>query len=248
MNRQSGFSIMLRLIKVLKPLAPVMMITITFGVLGFLAAIAITTFGAVAISSSIGIKMGISVKASITIIIVCAILRGLLRYIEQYSGHYIAFKILAILRDKVYKALRKLAPSKLETKEKGNLISVITSDIELLEVFYAHTIAPIAIAIITSIIITILLFNINVYFGTIGAAYYIIVGYVIPVISSKFGNKAGMEYREEFGNTNSFLLESLKGIKEILLFDEGQRRLDKINQNSDILNDKMSGIKKHEGV
>lgn len=248
MNRQSGFSIMIRLIKVLKPLAPVMMITITFGVLGFLAAIAITTFGAVAISSSVGINMGISIKESITIIIVCAILRGLLRYIEQYSGHYIAFKILAILRDKVYKALRKLAPSKLETKEKGNLISVITSDIELLEVFYAHTIAPIAIAIITSIIITILLFNINVYFGVIGAAYYIIVGYIIPVISSKFGNKAGMEYREEFGKTNSFLLESLKGIKEILLFDQGQRRLDKINQNSEVLNDKMSDIKKHEGV
>ncbi len=248
MNRQSGLSIMLRLIRVLKPLAPVMIITITFGVLGFLAAIAITTFGAIAISSSIGIDMGISIKASIAIISVCAVIRGLLRYIEQYSGHYIAFRILAILRDKVYKALRKLSPSKLETKEKGNLISVITSDIELLEVFYAHTIAPIAIAILTSIIIAFILFNINPYLGIISAIFYILIGYVIPVISSKHGNKAGMEYREEFGKTNSFLLESLKGIKEILLFDEGKRRLDRINKNSDILNEKMSGIKKHEGV
>lgn len=248
MNRQSGLSIMLRLIRVLKPLAPVMIITITFGVLGFLAAIAITTFGAIAISSSVGIDMGISIKASIAIISVCAVIRGLLRYIEQYSGHYIAFRILAILRDKVYKALRKLSPSKLETKEKGNLISVITSDIELLEVFYAHTIAPIAIAILTSIIIAFILFNINPYLGIISAIFYILIGYVIPVISSKHGNKAGMEYREEFGKTNSFLLESLKGIKEILLFDEGKRRLDRINKNSDILNEKMSGIKKHEGV
>src|SRR5699024_352205 len=136
---------------------------------------------------------------------------GLLRYIEQYSGHYIAFMILAILRDKVYKALRNLAPSKLESKEKGNLISVITSDIELLEVFYAHTVAPIAIAIITTIIIALVLGSINVYFRLISAVFYIIVGYVIPVVSSKYSNKAGVEYREEFAKTNSFLLESLKG-------------------------------------
>ena len=170
-NRQSGIKIMARLIKILKPLAPVMMITISFGVLGFLAAIAITTFGGVAIATKLGIDMSVTFKTSITVIIVCAVLRGLLRYIEQYSGHYIAFKILAILRDKVYKALRKLAPSKLESKEKGNLISVITSDIELLEVFYAHTVAPI-----------------------------------------------------------------------------GEKRLAKINENSDRLNAKLDDIKKHEGI
>ena len=220
-NRQSGMKIMARLIKILKPLAPVMMITISFGVLGFLAAIAITTFGGVAIATKLGIDMSVTFKTSITVIIVCAVLRGLLRYIEQYSGHYIAFKILAILRDKVYKALRKLAPSKLESKEKGNLISVITSDIELLEVFYAHTVAPIAIAIITSIIIALVLGSINIYFGLISAGFYIIVGYVIPVFSSKYGNKAGVEYREEFA---------------------------KINENSDRLNAKLDDIKKHEGI
>ena len=247
-NRQSGMKIMARLIKILKPLAPVMMITISFGVLGFLAAIAITTFGGVAIATKLGIDMSVTFKTSITVIIVCAVLRGLLRYIEQYSGHYIAFKILAILRDKVYKALRKLAPSKLESKEKGNLISVITSDIELLEVFYAHTVAPIAIAIITSIIIALVLGSINIYFGLISAGFYIIVGYVIPVFSSKYGNKAGVEYREEFAKTNSFLLESLKGIKEVLLFNQGEKRLAKINENSDKLNAKLDDIKKHEGI
>ena len=247
-NRQSGFKIMTRLIKVLKPLAPIMMITISFGVLGFLAAIAITSFGMIATATALNIDMGVSIKTCISIIIACGILRGVLRYIEQYSGHFIAFTILAILRDKVFKALRKLSPAKLESKEKGNLISVITSDIELLEVFYAHTVAPIAIAIITSIIMTVILYNINPVYGAVSALFYIVVGYLIPVISSNFGKEAGMEYRQEFAKTNSHLLESLKGIKEILLFEEGQNRLNQINKNSDILDEKMAGIKKHEGI
>lgn len=247
-KRLSGSKIMLRLIKILKPLVPVMMITISFGVLGFLAAIAITTFGAVAMGDIIGLDMGYTFKNAVKIIIVCAVLRGILRYIEQYSGHYIAFKILAILRDKVYKALRKLAPAKLESKEKGNLISVITSDIELLEVFYAHTIAPIVIAIITSSIIALFLYNINPYFGIIGLVFYVIVGYIIPVLSSKLGSEAGVDYRNEFGQANSFLLDSLRGIKEILLFGQGDNRLNSINKNSDKLNEKMKVIKSHEGL
>lgn len=247
-SRQSGFKIMTRLIKVLKPLAPIMMITISFGVLGFLAAIAITSFGMIATATALNIDMGVSIKTCIVIIIACGILRGVLRYIEQYSGHFIAFNILAILRDKVFKALRKLSPAKLESKEKGNLISVITSDIELLEVFYAHTVAPIAIAIITSIIMSVILWNINPIYGVVSALFYIVVGYLIPVISSKFGKEAGMEYRQEFAKTNSHLLESLKGIKEILLFEEGKNRLNQINKNSDILDEKMAGIKKHEGI
>lgn len=239
---------MLRLIKILKPLVPVMMITISFGVLGFLSAIAITTFGAVAMADIIGVEMGYTLKTALRIIIVCGLIRGILRYIEQYSGHYIAFKILAILRDKVYKALRKLAPAKLESKEKGNLISVITSDIELLEVFYAHTIAPIVIAIITSSITAVFLYSINPYFGIIASVSYVLVGYIIPVLSSKLGSEAGVDYRNEFGKTNSFLLDSLKGIKEILLFGQGSDRLEIINKNSNKLNEKMKIIKHHEGL
>ena len=115
--------------------------------------------------------MGFSIKTCITIIIACSILRGILRYIEQYSGHFIAFTILAILRDKVFKALRKLSPAKLESKEKGNLISVITSDIELLEVFYAHTVAPIAIGVVTSAIIACVLFSVNPVFGELSVVF-----------------------------------------------------------------------------
>ncbi|GAA0691928.1 ATP-binding cassette, subfamily C [Clostridium cadaveris] len=247
-NRLSGGKIMFRLIKILKPLVPVMMITISFGVLGFLAAIAITTFGAIAIGDIMGINMGYALNTTVKVIIICGIIRGILRYIEQYSGHYIAFKILAILRDKIFKALRKLAPAKLESKEKGNLISVITSDIELLEVFYAHTIAPIAIAILTSSIIALVLYSINSYFGIIGLVFYVIVGYIIPVLSSKLGSEAGVAYRNEFGKTNSFLLDSLRGIKEILLFGQGNNRLNSINRNSEKLNEKMKVIKGHEGL
>ncbi|MFR6016652.1 MAG: amino acid ABC transporter ATP-binding/permease protein [Paraclostridium sordellii] len=247
-QRLSGGKIMFRLIKILKPLVPVMIITITFGVLGFLAATAITTFGAIAMGDILGIEMNYSFSTATKIIIGCAIFRGILRYIEQYSGHFIAFKILAILRDKVYKALRKLAPAKLESKEKGNLISIITSDIELLEVFYAHTIAPIAIAILTSSIIAFVLYKINPYFGLIGLIFYTIVGFIIPVLSSKLGSEAGFEYRNEFGKTNSFLLDSLRGIKEILLFGQGEERLKAINDNSENLNKKLKIIKGHEGL
>ena len=157
MKRRSGFQIMKRLIVELKPLAPIMLITISMGVIGFLAAISIAAFGAVALGAFIGDITFISFKGALTVMVVCAVVRGFLRYGEQLSGHYIAFKILYILRDKIFTVLRKLAPAKLEGKEKGNLIALITSDIELLEVFYAHTIAPISIAIITNSIIAIIL-------------------------------------------------------------------------------------------
>ncbi|MGN1032874.1 MAG: amino acid ABC transporter ATP-binding/permease protein [Intestinibacter sp.] len=247
-SRQSGIKIMLRLIKVLKPLAPIMMITISFGILGFLSATAITSFGMVAGATVLGFDMGISLKASVIIVIVCAVIRGILRFIEHYSGHFIAFKILAILRDKVFVALRRLAPAKLESKEKGNLISIITSDIELLEVFYAHTVAPIAIGVVTSSVIAVVLFKINPVFGLLSVLFYILIGYFIPVFSSKFAKQGGVEYREAFADSNSYFLESLKGIKEILLFDAGEERIQNINQKSDKLHQKMGVIKAHEGI
>lgn len=248
MKRRSGFQIMARLIVELKPLAPVMLITIGMGVLGFLVAIAIAAFGAVALGVLIGEITSITFKSAVIVMIVCAILRGLFRYCEQLSGHYIAFKILVILRDKIFTALRRLAPAKLEGKEKGNLISLITSDIELLEVFYAHTIAPITIAIITNTIISIILFKINPWFGILGAIFFLIVGFAIPYLSSKIAKEAGVEYRNKFGESNSYILDSLRGLKEILLFNGGQRRLNIINEKSRDLNISLSKIKNHEGV
>lgn len=247
MKRASGFSIMKRLIKELKPLAKVMLITIIMGVLGYLSAISISTFAVIALGDLLGETMIFSFSVSIKVIIASAILRGLFRYLEQLSGHYIAFKILAILRDKVFSSLRKLAPAKLDIKEKGNLISIITSDIELLEVFYAHTIAPIVIAIITCSLISTVLFNIHMYFGILSILFYLIIGFIIPYFSSKFGQNAGVEYRTIFGKSNSYLLDSLRGLKEILLFGNGKERLDNINKNSTLLNEKVKIIKCHEG-
>ena len=248
MKRRSGFQIMKRLIIELKPLTPFMFITVIMGVLGFLAAISITAFGAIALGTIIGEVTNITFKGALTVMIVCAVMRGILRYCEQLSGHYIAFKILVILRDKIFTALRKLAPAKLEGKEKGNLISIITSDIELLEVFYAHTIAPITIAIITNTIISIVLFMINPWFGILGAIFFFLVGFVIPYVSSKLAKEAGVEYRDSFGKSNSYILDSLRGLKEILLFDNGDERLNKINDNSRDLNKSLSKIKDHEGI
>lgn len=213
MKRQSGFSIMKRLLKELKPLAPVMMITITLGVLGFLTAITLTTLGAVAIGTLLGEATKVSFKSALWLMIICAVLRGFLRYGEQLSGHYIAFKILAILRDKIFLCLRKLAPAKLEGKDKGDLIAMVTSDIELLEVFYAHTIAPISIAVITNTIIALVLFNIHPYFGLLGGLFFIVVGFVIPYLSSAFTKEAGVMYRQTFATTNQFILDSLRGLK-----------------------------------
>ena len=248
MKRRSGFQIMKRLIVELKPLAPIMLITISMGVLGFLAAISIAAFGAVALGAFIGDITFISFKGALIVMALAALLRGFLRYGEQLSGHYIAFKILYILRDKIFTVLRKLAPAKLEGKEKGNLIALITSDIELLEVFYAHTIAPISIALITNSIITIILFLINPIFGVIAAIFYIIVGFVIPYVSSSFAKESGVEYRNIFGESNNYVLDSLRGLKEVLLYKNGEERLNKINENSRRLNKSLDKIKDHEGI
>ncbi|MGG7179340.1 thiol reductant ABC exporter subunit CydC [Clostridium paraputrificum] len=248
MERRSGFKIMKRLILELKPLLPVMFITVTFGVLGFLAAISITSFGAVAIGDFIGSSLGVAMKTAILLMILFAVIRGPLRYVEQLSGHYIAFKILVILRDKIFTALRKLAPAKLEKMGKGNLVSLVTADIELLEVFYAHTIAPISIAIITNTIITIVLFVINPVLGIMGGVYFFIVGFCIPYFTSIYGKKAGEEYRKTFGETNTYLLDSLRGLKEVLIYKADGERRDEINRNSKELNLKQKKIKTHEGM
>lgn len=247
MQRQSGFSIMKRLILELKPLILVMFITITMGVLGFLAAISIASFAAVALGTMIEGPTLVTFQTAIIVMIVSAVSRGLLRYGEQLSGHYIAFKILYLLRDKIFTKLRTLAPAKLEGKDKGNLISLITSDIELLEVFYAHTIAPIAIALLTNSIVSIILYLIHPAYGIVSAAYFILVGVVVPYLSSILVKTAGVSYREAFANSNQYILDSLRGLKEILLFNQGEDRLRALNEQSDHLNQSVRKIKDHEG-
>lgn len=219
------FEVLLRLIVLVKPLIPVMFCTITTGVLGFLCAIFITILGFSAILNIMGLQDHYSYKFSIFSILICAVMRSVLRYIEQSTGHYIAFKLLAIIRDKVFKALRRLSPAKLEVKDKGNLISIITSDIELLEVFYAHTIAPIAIAVITSLLMTLFISHFSVILGLISLSAYVVIGFVTPLVASKANRKKGLDFRNEFGEMNSCILDSHRGLRETIQYRNGSERL-----------------------
>jgi ATP-binding cassette subfamily C protein len=184
----------------------------------------------------------------IAIMIFIAVMRGVLHYAEQYCNHFIAFKLLAIIRHKVFAALRKLCPAKLEGKDKGNLISIITTDIELLEVFYAHTISPIAIAILTSAVMVIFIGNYNLLAGLLAFAAYIVVGAVIPLWNGKRGSGKGMEYRTEFGELNSFVLDSLRGLDEIIQYGYGENRKNQMSDSSRRLANMQGTLNRNEGL
>lgn len=246
--RRSGIKIMFNLIGLVKPLIHIMIIAIITGVLGFLCAIFITILGGYAITNILKIDTSLTIKTIFISVIVLAILRGLLHYVEQLSNHYIAFKLLALMRDKIFRKLRSLAPARLEGRDKGNLIALITSDIELLEVFYAHTISPIAIGILTSIIMVIFIGSFNPILGAIAFLGYLVVGFFIPYFSSTNGKKDGMTYRDNFGKLNSYFLDSLWGIKEVLQYGVGEKRNDEIESRTDDLMYLNERLRKYEGI
>ena len=245
--RRNPISIMMRLIGLVKPLIHIMLLTILMGVAGYLCAIFITILGSYGILSILDIQK-IDLKLLFMVILILGLLRGVLHYIEQASGHYIAFKLLAIIRDKVFKALRKLAPAKLEGRDKGNLIAVITGDIELLEVFYALTIAPIAIAVITSFIMVVFIGQFHLLLGLIAAVAYLCVGLLIPVAASRLGADKGRSYRRLFGGLNTYFLDSLRGLKECIQYHCGPSRLKEITRQSDALDSQQKALKNQEGL
>ena len=244
--RRSGFNIMMKLITLVKPLIGFMFLAIIAGVIGNLAAIFIPAYSSYVIANIVSRADQINLNMSFILLIVLAISRGFLRYVEQLCNHFIAFKLLAIIRNKVFRALRRLAPAKLEGKEKGNLISLITSDIELLEVFYAHTISPIFIAFVTSVIVVSILFSYSVKAAIFAMISYLIVGLFLPIFSSKSGKKEGLELRNEFADLNSYLLDSLRGMKEVIQYSYGEKRLDYIDETTVKLNRKQERIKVFE--
>lgn len=213
------------LIGMVIPLLGIMLIAILMGCIGNLMATFITIFGGYGILSVLGLYDGMTLKTIFICLGVFAVLRGILRYAEQASNHYIAFKLLAQIRHKVFQALRKLAPAKLDGSEKGNLISIITSDIELLEVFYAHTISPIAIAFITSIFMCIYMCMMHAILGITAACFYLLVGVIIPLWNGKRGSSEGQEYRDSFGKLNTIVLDNLYGLEEIIQFEQATNRM-----------------------
>lgn len=245
--RRSGLKIMLSLIGLVKPLFHIMFIAVLFGVVGFLCSIFITIFSGIAVLKVFNLEnvnffYSFSLKNILILTVVIAVLRGFLHYVEQYCNHFIAFKLLAIIRHKVFDSLRKLAPAKLEGKDKGNLISIITTDIELLEVFYAHTISPILIATLVSIIMVLFISSYSIYAGIFAFVAYIVIGVVIPLINGKRGKNHGMEFRDNFGELNSFVLESLRGLDEIIAYDSGEKRKEEILKKSDVLSNKQKNL------
>jgi len=244
--RKNGFVVMGHLLKLVTPLAHIMAFTITMGTLGFLAAIFIMVLGAMGLVNLLNFDTHLSFSGILTALIVLAVARGALRYLEQMSGHYIAFKLLALLRDKVFSSLRRLAFVKLQDKQAGQLVSLVTNDIELLEVFYAHTIAPIMIAFFTSAILLLVFGHLSGWFVVVALAAYLTVGVILPIITTKLAREDGRRYRELVGEMNDFFLDSVRGMKEIQLFGYAKQRLDEIQQRSQKIDTAFERIKDQE--
>ena len=244
--RKNGFVVMGHLLKLVTPLAHIMAFTITMGTLGFLAAIFIMVLGAMGLVNLLNFDTHLSFSGILTALIVLAVARGALRYLEQMSGHYIAFKLLALLRDKVFSSLRRLAFVKLQDKQAGQLVSLVTNDIELLEVFYAHTIAPIMIAFFTSAILLLVFGHLSGWFVLVALSAYLTVGVILPIITTKLAREDGRRYRELVGEMNDFFLDSVRGMKEIQLFGYAKQRLDEIQQRSQKIDTAFERIKDQE--
>ena len=244
--RKNGFVVMGHLLKLVTPLAHIMAFTITMGTLGFLAAIFIMVLGAMGLVNLLNFDTHLSFSGILTALIVLAVARGALRYLEQMSGHYIAFKLLALLRDKVFSSLRRLAFVKLQDKQAGQLVSLVTNDIELLEVFYAHTIAPIMIAFFTSAILLLVFGHLSGWFVVVALAAYLTVGVILPIITTKLAREDGRRYRELVGEMNDFFLDSVRGMKEIQLFGYAKQRLNEIQQRSQKIDTAFERIKDQE--
>ena len=247
-KRRNGIQVMLGLIGLIKPMLGIMILAIIMGCIGNLMAISITILGCMGLMEVAGIYKGIALSTILILTVVLGIMRGPLRYAEQACNHYIAFKLLARIRHKVFASLRRLAPAKLEGEKKGNLISIITSDIELLEVFYAHTISPVMIAFIVSLIMSIFIGLKNIYLGMTAAFFYILVGVIIPVINSRLGQDTGLNYRKDFGELNTNVLDNLYGLEEILQYQQSADRLRVMNDKTDQLEKLNKKLKKSENI
>ncbi|TYA24443.1 thiol reductant ABC exporter subunit CydC [Aggregatibacter actinomycetemcomitans] len=245
--RKNGFVVMWQLMKLVTPLAHFMSFTIIMGTLGFLSAIFIMVLGAMGLAELLNFHVHLNLSQILTALIVLAVARGILRYLEQMSGHYIAFKLLALLRDKVFGALRRLAFVKLQDKQSGQLLSLVTNDIELLEVFYAHTIAPIAIAFLTSAILLAVFAHISWWFVLVALLAYVTIGIILPIVTTQMAREDGRKYRELVGEMNDFFLDSIRGMKEIQLFGNEQKRLQEIHQRSEKIDQAFLKIKQQEG-
>lgn len=245
--QRSGFNIMTRLVGLVKPLTGYMILAVAMGVIGHLCASFITVFGGYAVLNSLHLEWSLDIRVLFASVLIFALVRGFLRYAEQACNHFIAFKLLALIRDKVFGALRRLCPAKLEGKEKGNLIAIITSDIELLEVFYAHTISPVCIAFLFSTLMIIFISSYHVALGMLAMLAYAVVGIMIPLLTSRLSGDDGTRFRTKSGMLSSFVLDSLRGLSEIIQYGQGEKRLEEMNCQTEQLSEDEKRMKRMAG-
>ena len=245
--KRSGLNVMARLIGLVKPMLGFMLLAIAMGLLGNLCATFITVFGGYAILNVLHPEWSMSLGWLFAAVLLFALVRGFLRYAEQSCNHFIAFKLLALIRDKVFGALRRLCPAKLEGKDKGDLISVITSDIELLEVFYAHTISPICIAFLFCLIMVLFIGRIHTALGVLALSAYAVVGIVIPLVTSKRSGDDGIQFRSSAGKLSAFVLDSLRGLPETVQYGQGRKRLAEMDAQTDALSQTEAHMKRTAG-
>ncbi|WP_022748330.1 ATP-binding cassette domain-containing protein [Lachnobacterium bovis] len=230
-EKRGKIYILKELIKLIKPLFLVLFMATVFGILGYLCAISLTLMATYDLCL---LKNGKDAGV-LEVLLLIAFLRGILNYIEQYCNHYMAFKALAIIRTKVFNKLRKLCPAKYEEKDKGHLISLLTSDIELLEVFYAHTVPEFLIGCFIVVFVTVFVGEISIVSGGIVCVTFILLGFVFPFFFGEKEEKTALEYRNKIADINSFMLTSLRGIREILQYSQGEKRLNEIADRNDDL-------------
>ncbi|WP_050636425.1 amino acid ABC transporter ATP-binding/permease protein [Candidatus Stoquefichus sp. SB1] len=248
-KEMNNFQVVWRMMKLVKPLALPMCFAIVMGVLGFLCAIGIPVLSTMALLQVTGMYPHLPLDFILIILLAMAVMRGVLHYGEQASNHYIAFKLLAIIRDHVYTSLRRLAPAKLDGQDKGNLISLITNDIELLEVFYAHTISPVFIAVVTSLILLKFFAHMHIVAMVIALLAYLTMAIVIPFYVFDKGKELGQKNRDQIGQMSSYILESFRGLSTILQYGIGALRMQKmLKQNEDIekLQKQMKSIESYQ--
>lgn len=248
MKKRSAFKIMLRMLGLVKPLAAFMCLAVILGVCGFLAAQFITIMGGWAMLDVLKLDSSFSLSFVCIAVIVLAVLRAAFRCTEQYLNHYIAFNVLAIIRGKVFDALRRLCPAKLEGYDKGDLISVITSDIELLEVFYAHTVSPVLIALIMTVIMTVFISLQSIVLGMIALCGYLTVGVAVPVIIYKLSGNAADELRTKSGKLSAFVLDNLRGLDETIRYSAGEKRIGELNERSESLDAQRERLSRNVGL
>lgn len=222
-----------RLLHEVGPLRPTMIAACAFGTLGHLAATFLPVFGVIALFATLEEPVwGVSMTAGFAAMAVCAVIRGLMRYAEQYMNHNVAFKLLALFRSKAFAAMRRLAPAKLDGRGKGDLIALITTDVELLEIFFAHTISPVVIAIVTTVAFAVALAFLNPWFVPLLIVMHLLVGVVLPRLFATGVRYLGPNIRRDAASLDDTMLDDMRGLDEIIRFGAGERRLGSILEQS----------------